>query len=145
MSWLPKLPPRPALERMRPWRPPTLANANVDVVRLTYIVIDEMVGDQIRLSLEPWPYADDIGRLRFPPKRPGDSAIVNRASFCALLGDCGHQLLPEPPDPKAEHRRHLRIGDVFAAVLDKKDLEAAPAHPKRWLLGPSLRPHGRCS
>lgn len=136
MSWLPQFPTPSNLEGMRPWRPPTLTDPKIDVTRLTYIAVDEIIGEQVRLSLSGWPFADQVGRLRFPVARGSDSVIVDRDDFCRFLSDCGYELLPEPPDQKSQHRRHLRISDVFAAELRSQARRSHIGRVDQWIVKP---------
>ncbi len=96
----------------RPWRPECLPDVmRADVERLRYIVLDEIVGDLVTLSVSPWPYADPQGRVRFDggPDRAEEPRhghlLVHRTEIHDLLYD-------------GWLRRGPRVGDVFAAEVD---------------------------
>jgi hypothetical protein len=65
MSWLPPPSPTAAERRRRRWRPRVLEEQDADVERLSYLVVDEIVGSSVGLVLSDWPDADEQGRLRF--------------------------------------------------------------------------------
>jgi hypothetical protein len=134
MTWLPSLPSAETFAGFRPWMPPSLENLNLDVTLLTYLAVDEIIEERVRLSLSSWPLADRDGRLRFELPRKRNTAIIHRLELCRFLSDCGHELLPEPPDSKAQHHRFLRIGDVFAAQIRRGIRTTAPVED--WMIKP---------
>ena len=89
----------------RPWLPAGLKQhgfTRATVQRLTYIVIDEIVGEDAGLSLMAWPVADSRGRLRF-------RELDDRVELGLTVEDLRRQLY------RGWRRRSPRIGDVFAA------------------------------
>ena len=100
-SWLP-----PAAEvgraRLRPWEPPLLSGVASD--KLSYLLVDEIVGSSVGLAVSPWPQVDDKGRVRFPTGRVMLGANAN--ALTAFLHS--HRL------PRELRDRELRIGDAFA-------------------------------
>jgi hypothetical protein len=128
VSWVP--PPRPPRVKPRPWLPPSLSERGLgarDVSGLHYVVVDELIGDSVGLSVSKWPDADDRGRLRFDVLSGPDEVAVNRRE---LLGFFETALRPAEG---SERKRDLRIGDVFAAEVKKLGTPAWPPPLKRWL------------
>jgi hypothetical protein len=74
--------------------------------RLSYIVVEEMIGDAIGLSVCDWPEVDDQGRLKF----------VARAILVGVERGWLEEQLLEHRTPHDIAERGLRIGDVFAAA-----------------------------
>jgi hypothetical protein len=109
-------PPRPRRRRIppRPWDPkhPKDPRLKADAKRLLYIVVDEIVGDWVGLSVSPWPDVDPRGRLRFRP-------------------DLGPLEVATKTDPLRKFLRSgvfprgatVRVGLVFAARLREGDAE----------------------
>jgi hypothetical protein len=78
-----------------------------DPSRLSYVVVDEIVGDTVTLAVSVWPGSDEHGRVRFPEAPEGapvGHVLVHRREL--------HQRLYE-----GWLRRAPRAGDAFAAVL----------------------------
>ena len=101
---------REQLETLEPWAPDGVpAELLAHAARLRYIVVDEIVGDLVTLSVSRWPGSDALGRVRFADSDPGASRT------------CGHLLVHrrELHDRLYEGwlRREPRVGDVFAAEL----------------------------
>jgi hypothetical protein len=117
-NWLPDPPPKRE-RRHRPWRPPSLAAEGVDVERLTYIVVDEIVEDTVGLSLHAWPDADSEGRLRFQPGKAAAQVSVPVTEWCEFLSGCNLGFSMK------ELARLPRVGDAFAA-------EVTPSSRRRW-------------
>jgi hypothetical protein len=114
--------------RLRPWLPGNLYDLNLtmkDVEALTYIVVDEIVGDSVGLSLSPWPSADSKGRLRFDIPDGPTEVGVNIEAFCRFLRRSGHRFASRPPKVDERVRRYLRVGDAFGARL-------SVAFPEVW-------------
>ena len=121
-------------EGWRPWAPPSapwLAD-----VEPSYVVVDEIVGDAVGVSIHPWPLADDEGRLRFADLGDGRFCGTNRAELQALVVERRLAALPEAPSVSdvALARRPVAIGDVFAATVLSDAATAAPDD----LLAPDL-------
>ena len=112
MAWLP--PPAESVPRAhRPWCPPGLGDA--DTRRLTYVVVDEMLGAAVGLTLSPWPPLDDQGRLRFAESERRTLG-ADRTALERFLAR--HRL------PSELGARPLRVGDVFAVTAIEPALAA---------------------
>ena len=107
-SWLPP-DPNPPLEERRPWRPPSLKRKAVDPQSLTYLLVDEIVGDVAGLSLSGWPAADPKGRLRFDVEGNPLHLFVGTEAFQSFLVSQGVR----------KEERGLRVGDAFAVQIVK--------------------------
>jgi hypothetical protein len=81
-----------------------------------YVVLDEIMGDQVRLAVTTWPRVDEEGRLRFAESGseplPVDRADLQRS--VDRLREAEGQLV-----------RPLRIGDVFL-------LRGMSPDPEEW-------------
>lgn len=111
----------------RPWLPSCLSQHGLevdDVARLTYVLVEERVGDDVGLSLLPWPAADRRGRIRFRRLEERLELGLTTEELCRQLYAGWLQRAP-------------RIGDVFAAEADTAALEEL-----RDLEGPWTRPLG---
>lgn len=125
MSWLPPAH-RSSPRELRPWKAPALVDRGVDLEGLTYMVVDEIVGDTVGVSLSPWPAADPAGRLRFRVEEDPVHVGVDIHTLCDFLRhERGMEFVPISRSPTEETRRELRIGTVFAAEIKK-------ARSKRW-------------
>jgi hypothetical protein len=100
-SWLPPVPPAPPFDDWALWQPDGL-----DVDGKSYIVVDEIVKPTCVLAVTEWPRVDDQGRVRF---RLDERPHLVRAE----LNDLAEHLAEQ---------RDIRIGDVFAAVVDEDKL-----------------------
>src|SRR5687767_7616959 len=59
----------------RPWTPECIPPAmRADTSRLSYLLVDEIVGDTVTLAIAPWPWSDVHGRVRFD--EPADVVAV---------------------------------------------------------------------
>jgi hypothetical protein len=110
-------PPKPRRSRIghRPWDPqspidPTLVDHSEGLV---YVVVDEMVGDEVGLSVSPWPHADSDGRLRFKSGLgPVEVATTRKELIQFFRSD------------RSRRRRHpIDVGFTFAAYLKKDPAE----------------------
>ena len=111
----------------RPWRPEGVELADVELARLSYLVVDEIVGDAVDVSVSPWPGVDDLGRLVFPE----EPARTARAEAEALR----RFLARDQPG-----RGPLRMGDAFAARVRPSALNEAGERllpPNAWLRRPT--------
>ena len=93
----------------RPWLPKQLRKAGYDaetVSALTYIVIEEMVGSSVGLSLCAWPDADPEGRLRFS---------LGSLERVGVTREDLEELVARRQGKRADVE--LRIGDAFAAEV----------------------------
>jgi hypothetical protein len=127
-NWLPD-PPRRRKVDPRPWEPPSLVDKGVDVGRLTYIVVDEIVEETVGLSLHPWPDADTEGRLRFPAGKAVVRVSVPRSEWCEFLTGCGLTFTVEPG------ARVPRVGDAFAAEVERSSSRKWRRPLTRWIPG----------
>jgi beta-lactamase superfamily II metal-dependent hydrolase len=111
----------------RPWLPASIREHFTDktVTSLSYIAVDEILGNLVALAVSPWPAADGHGRLRFDHANDRGHIIVHRSELHDMLYD-------------GWLRRDPRVGDVFAAQIGT-DVEAHLAAGKDVALGPNLR------
>jgi hypothetical protein len=136
MSWLP--PPRePEAQERSPWNPPSLEGQSTEGLR--YLVVDEIVGGAVGLSLCEWPWLDAQGRLHFSGH---DASMLG-----AELGPF-RDFLAEHRRPHGLAERPVRIGDVFAvrvkeralarlaASIDEKTRLEPRVAPEEWLESP---------
>jgi len=110
----------------RPWRPEGVGLADAELARLSYLVVDEIVGDAVDVSVSPWPGVDERGRLVFP-EEPAQTARAEAEALRRYLA----RDLPE--------RGPLRMGDVFAARVSPSGLKDAREQllaPSAWLRRP---------
>lgn len=108
-GWLPE-PPADHTDTFEPWRPPALKRKNREEFR--YLLIDELVGDTLGLSLSPWPSVDEVGRVRFH----GEPLLLGANA------DAFKRLLDKHRRPRQLRRRPLRIGDAFAVRVNDEAL-----------------------
>jgi hypothetical protein len=125
-SWLPDLPSRPPAESLRSWKAPSLTTQGVDQRSLTYVIVEEMVGDTVGLSLYPWPAADSEGRLRFETDRQPTEVAVTCEELCGFLHR--HELGFVAIGTGRPEDRELRAGDVFAVRIEGS-LAGGPGRP----------------
>ena len=97
-----------------------------------YIVVDEMIGGHLTLSVAPWPSLDARGRVRFPRAQSRWRIGARTVELRRFLNS--HRL------PRDNATRALRIGDVFAATLvEGADLDALDdnlVEPREWIAPP---------
>lgn len=113
-------------EGWRPWAPPSapwLADAEP-----SYVVVDEIVGEAVGVSIHPWPLADHEGRLRFVDHGDGRFCGTNRSELHRWVVERRLAALPEAPSVSEDAlaRRPVAIGDVFAATVLSDAATAAP-------------------
>ncbi|MGH2821215.1 MAG: hypothetical protein ACRDJ5_11235 [Actinomycetota bacterium] len=117
MSWPP---PRPSTtdRATRPWDPRSRADPNLvaDGPRLVYVVIDEVIGGWVGLSVAPWPHADDEGRLRFDAQHRSLEVGTTGDLLSSFLAPAHGRMRSRPPP-------EVRIGTVFAARLKRGDAD----------------------
>lgn len=112
-----------ALPDLRRWLPAALTahaafrgpGAPAVAAELSYVVVDEIVDDDVGLDVSPWPWADREGRLRFLDGVRAHIGCPRAALQAQLYG-------PGGPAP--------RIGDVFGVRLRpeaRRRLAASPA------------------
>ncbi len=134
MSWLP-LPPTPPTEKLRPWLAPSLEGKVVVVTTLTYIVVEEIVGSTVGLSLSPWPAADQKGRLRFALEGDPVHVAVEMTTLCDFLGEHHLSFVPPGHAPGQEEARPLVIGTALAASVRRTDATVWTRPLRRWIPG----------
>lgn len=93
--------------------------SGLDTTGLSYIVVDEIEGSMVGLSVSEWPRTDEQGRLRFESE-PAQVA-VERKAFERFI------------DEHRAESRAIRIGDVFAART--RPVEPS-LNPERWIEPP---------
>jgi beta-lactamase superfamily II metal-dependent hydrolase len=92
---------------LRPWTPACVPPELLeDTDRLSYVLVDEIVGETVTLAVAPWPGSDELGRVRFPARAgaPAGHVLVHLEELRQRLYE-------------GWMRRSPRIGDAFAAVL----------------------------
>jgi hypothetical protein len=110
----------------RPWRPEGVELADAELARLSYLVVDEIVGGAVDVSVSPWPGVDERGRLVFPE----EPARTARAEAEALRRFLARDMPGRGP---------LRMGDAFAARVSRSGLKEAGERltsPSVWLRRP---------
>ena len=133
------VPPPTSAKALSPWKPRSVDLGEERLVELSYVVVDEIVEDAVRLSVSRWPHVDERGRLHFSGS---ERARVVRASLRALS-----EFLEASVGRRAA--RGLRMGTVLAAAVDDSALPAAesdeevregaalePRDPADWLKAP---------
>jgi hypothetical protein len=100
-------------DRAEPWRPALLANVSEDVLwRLTYAVLDERETEgTVSFVLTPWPYVDDLGRVRHRREEPVDVAVPVAKWRDLVATRCVPEVL---------RGRSPRIGDAFAVLMARR-------------------------
>ena len=125
---------------VRRWRPRTLDLAPEELERLSYLVVDEIVGHVARVSVSGWPGVDDRGRLLFDLRERARSVRATVPALERLVGE----------HVQARRRRtRLAMGTVLAARVDDSVLPEAeseeeltqqvapePRSPEEWLKPP---------
>jgi hypothetical protein len=131
------VPPALALPSIGRWMPDNTALPEVELAHVSYIVIDEIVGDAVDVSISGWPDLDERGRLRFAEDEPPRTV---RASADAL-----EKYLSRVDFRSADWPRSIRMGDVFAARVRERRLRsperkgetsATPPAPSTWMIPP---------
>lgn len=131
MSWPP--PRTVRLEQPgRPWEPrirsyPELGRGDTSALR--YVVVDEIVGDWVGLSVSKWPKADNRGRLTFDLFDGPDEVGVGLGDLRSFLH--GANATEDSGEPA------IHIGTVFAADATGPPAET-PAPLGRWLRNPCV-------
>jgi len=133
VSWLPAAPSPPKEDR-RPWLAPALSGKGLDVTTLTYIVVDEIVGGIVGLSLSPWPAADSRGRLRFDVEDDPTHVAVHDEILCEFLNDHGLPFVP-PEGAGDPDSRPLLIGTTLAAQVRLTSATLWRKPLSRWIPG----------
>jgi hypothetical protein len=100
-SWLPPVPPPPPFDDWPPWQPEAL-----EVGGKSYIVVDEIVKPTAVLAITEWPRVDGDGRVRF--------RLETRPQLVRVEIEELEQHLAE--------QRTVRVGDVYAAVVNEQKL-----------------------
>ena len=75
------VPPPTSAKALSPWKPRSVDLEAERLVELSYVVVDEIVEDAVRLSVSRWPHVDERGRLHFSGS---ERARVVRASLRPL-------------------------------------------------------------
>jgi hypothetical protein len=131
--------PTPLAEGRGPWSPDGLELKDEELFRLSYIVVDEIVGDVADVSVSPWPRLDARGRL-FMGDDPAVSVRASRAALDNYLKRADFRSADDSVGP-----RPVRMGDVFAARVRHSKLAAAessavvgapPLRPSAWIVPP---------
>lgn len=115
----------PAALDLPPWRPASLGELFDPgfAERHAYVVVDEIVGAGVGLSVAPWPGIDKHGRLRFADAEKQRLVGVDRGAFEELLRRNRLVLVlrfaGQLDEPEADRLRErpVRIGDAFAAPV----------------------------
>jgi hypothetical protein len=127
------VPPASEVPSVGRWMPADMTLPDTELAHLSYIVIDEIVGDVVDVSISRWPNLDERGRLRFDDESPR----TVRVSAAAL-----EEYFSRVDFRSAAWPRSIRMGDVFAARTRTRKLRAlesegrAPPRPSAWLIPP---------
>lgn len=111
----------------RPWLPAGVGLSRDGLEKLSYIVVDEIVGEDVDLSVSSWPMVDVRGRLLMPTKDP----LAVHAEVEALAAYVNR------PDVRAGRRPiDIRMGTAMAAEVRTRAMGAARPRLDRWLVPP---------
>lgn len=111
----------------RPWRPAGAGLPRDGLEKLSYIVVDEIVGEDADLSVSSWPMVDDRGRLLMPPEDP----LAVYAEVEALRAYVNR------PDVRAGRRPiEIRMGTALAAEVRTRAIGDAQPRLDKWLVPP---------
>jgi hypothetical protein len=129
------LAPAPPPATTGPWAPERPDIGEGELAGLSYVVVDEIVGDVADLSVSPWPEVDERGRLRFVE----GGRLSVRAGTEQLRG-----YLARTDFRTTAALRPVRTGDVFAVKVRRRKLESlarrraagAPQPPSAWMIPP---------
>ena len=111
----------------RPWRPAGVGLPRDGLEKLSYIVVDEIVGEDVDLSVSSWPMVDDRGRLLMPTEDP----LAVHAEVEALTAYVNR------PDVRAGRRPiDIRMGTALAAEVRTRAMGDARPRLDRWLVPP---------
>lgn len=112
---------------LRPWTPPCVPQELLDQhARLSYVVVDEIVGDTVTLAVAPWPGSDEHGRVRFPAGAPSGHVLVHAKELRERLYE-------------GWMRRPPRVGDAFAVVLGDAVVQQLASDDREVVLDDGLR------
>jgi hypothetical protein len=101
--------PEQDLDALRPWLPDCLPHQVRDrLAGLRYVMVDEVVGNLVTLTVTPWPDADQRGRVRFFARNVQTAGAGHLLVHQRELHDLLYQ---------GWLRRDPRPGDVFAAEV----------------------------
>lgn len=92
-----------------------------------YVVVDELEDDHARLTVDPWPDVDAVGRLAFVQGVETETVTVEPSEFHELVAR--ERLAAASGDEEAA-RRALRIGDAFAVWGDHGIRDEGHRHPR---------------
>jgi hypothetical protein len=96
-------------DALRPWLPDCLPQQVRDHLDgLRYVMVDEVVGDLVTLTVTAWPDADGHGKIRFPRSEESATGTGHLLVHARELHDLLYQ---------GWLRRGPRPGDVFAAEV----------------------------
>ena len=111
----------------RPWQPAGVRLLQDGLEKLSYIVVDEIVGEDVDLSVSSWPMVDVRGRLLMPTKDP----LAVHADVQALTAYVNR------PDVRAGRRPiDIRMGTAMAAEVRTRAMGAARPRLDKWLVPP---------
>lgn len=94
-----------------------------------YIVIDELEEGVAVMLIEPWPFLDERGRLRFQRPDQRVSVDINVEVLQRLLTNRVPVGELTPEQRAAFVRRPLRVGDVFCTIVDRAALNTRRVLP----------------
>ena len=112
------------------WRPRGVGLPRKGLEKLSYIVVDEIVGDDADVSVSAWPKVDDRGRLVFSD----EPALGVRTNVKALT-----DYLNTVDFRSGRGSAPLRMGSALAAVVRTARLsggDRSPVPPASWLVPP---------
>jgi hypothetical protein len=125
---------------MEVWQPEGLDLPGATLQTLSYVVVDELVENAVRLSVSAWPSVDEAGRLRFeggerPRSVPADLKQLRKFVKAKRAG--------------GGRSSQIRMGTVLAVRVDKSVLpepesneemrehaSTEPRRPDEWMEPP---------
>jgi hypothetical protein len=111
----------------RPWQPAGAGLPRDGLEKLAYIVVDEIVGEDVDLSVSSWPMVDDRGRLLLPAQDP--RAVHTEVEELAAYVN--------RPDVRAGRGvTEIRMGTALAAEVRPAGMRGARPRLEKWLVPP---------
>ena len=111
-----------------------------DIGERDYVVVEEVIDDNVGIVVAPWPRLDASGGLLFADEEERREGFVDRASFQSRLDE--RDLYAYGVDDETRpvlQARPLTVGDVFAIETNLPEEEVDPrALGAEWIRGPVI-------